>query len=106
MKDTLKKCLDKRNRMTRSGAAASNLSKCKFFDQVIFLHEKSANKPTQSNLDIVPDFASPLSFHSQFSFSPLSPNTSSCSSDLIVTETCKKLNHSKPPIKKKARFTN
>ena len=63
LKDTLKKCLDKRNRMTRSGAAASNLPKCRLFDQMAFLHEKSANKPTESNVDIVPDFASP-SLHS------------------------------------------
>ena len=84
-KDTLKKYLDKRNRMTRSGAAASNLPKYKFFDQMAFLHEKSANKPTESNVDTVPDFASTSSFHSQCSFSPLS---------------------SKPPIKKKALITN
>ena len=50
MKDVLKKCLDKRNRMTRSGAAAAILPKCQYFDQMAFLHEKSANKPTDSNL--------------------------------------------------------
>ena len=103
LKDTLKKCLDKRNRMTRSGAAASNLPKCKFFDQMAFLYEKSANKLTEYNVEIVPDFASPSSFHSQLSFSKLSPSTSSCSSDLILTETHKRLNNSKPPIKKKAQ---
>eukprot|EP00112_Aurelia_sp_Birch-Aquarium-sp1_P001807 Seg1197.1 transcript_id=Seg1197.1/GoldUCD/mRNA.D3Y31 product="hypothetical protein" protein_id=Seg1197.1/GoldUCD/D3Y31 len=36
--------------MTRSGAAAATLPKCKYFEQMAFLHEKSANKPTQSNL--------------------------------------------------------
>ena len=40
LKDTLKKCLDKRNRMTRSGAAASNLPKSKFFDQMAFFMKK------------------------------------------------------------------
>ena len=50
LNDTLKKCFDKRNRMTRSGAAAATLRKCKFFDQMAFLLEKGANKPTESNL--------------------------------------------------------
>ena len=36
--------------MTRSGAAAATLPKCKYFEQMAFLHEKSANKPTHSNL--------------------------------------------------------
>ena len=105
LKDTLKKCLDKRNRMTRSGAAASNLPKCRFFDQMAFLHEKSANKPTESNVDIVPDFASP-SFHSQHSISPLSPSVSSCSSELILTENRKRLSCTRPSIPKKARIKN
>ena len=38
--------------MTRFGAAASTLPKCKFFEQMAFLHEKSANKATESNVDI------------------------------------------------------
>jgi len=61
MKDVLKKCLDKRNRMTRSGAAGSTLPKCQYFDQMAFLHEKSANKPTESNLTLAtsPDIMSP-----------------------------------------------
>ena len=50
LKDSLKKCLDKRQRMTRSGAAASSLPKCKYFEQMKFLYEKTANKPTDSNL--------------------------------------------------------
>ena len=91
--------------MTRSGAAASNLPKCKFFDQIAFLYEKSANKPTELNVEIVPDFALLSSLHSQCSFLPLSPSTSSCSSDLILTKTRKILNHSKRPIKKKSRVT-
>ncbi|XP_047146243.1 uncharacterized protein LOC124819091 [Hydra vulgaris] len=106
LKDTLRKCLDKRNRMTRSGAAASNLPKCKFFDQMTFLHEKSANKPTESNVDIVPDVASPSSFHSQCSFTKSSPSTSSFSSELILTENRKRLSHTRSPIQKKARIKN
>ena len=52
LKDALKKCLDKRNQTTRSGAAASTLPKCKFFEQMAFLHEKIANKATESNVGI------------------------------------------------------
>jgi len=50
LKDVLKKCLDKRKRLTKSGAAALTLPKCQYFDQMAFLHEKSVNKQTESNL--------------------------------------------------------
>ena len=50
LKDNLKKCLDKRQQMTKSGAAALSLPKCKYFDQMQFLHEKTANQPTVSNV--------------------------------------------------------
>ena len=46
----LKKCLDKCNRMPRSCAAAVNLPKCQYFDQMVFLNEKSVNKVTEANL--------------------------------------------------------
>ena len=36
--------------MTRSGAAASSLPKCKYFEQMRFLHENTANRPTESNM--------------------------------------------------------
>ena len=36
--------------MTRSGAAASSLPQCKYFHQMKFLHEKTANQPTESNI--------------------------------------------------------
>ena len=36
--------------MTRSGAAASSLPQCKYFHQMKFLHEKTANHPTESNI--------------------------------------------------------
>ena len=38
--------------MTRSGAPASTLSTCKYFHVMEFLHERSANKPTESNVDL------------------------------------------------------
>ena len=50
LKDNLKKCLGKRQQMTRSGAPASVLPQCKFFEQMRFLQEKTANKPTESNI--------------------------------------------------------
>ena len=36
--------------MTRSGAAASSLPKCKYFEQMRFLQEKTANRPTESSI--------------------------------------------------------
>ena len=36
--------------MTRSGAPASVLPQCKIFEQMRFLHDKTANKPTESNI--------------------------------------------------------
>ena len=51
LKDTLKKCLNKRNELTKSGAVASKLPKCNFFEQMAFLHEKTGNKPMQSNVN-------------------------------------------------------
>ena len=53
----LKKCLDKRNRMTRSGVAAVNLPKCQYFDQMAFLHEKSVNKVTETKLSQTSPFS-------------------------------------------------
>lgn len=50
LKDNLKRCIDKRRNMTRSGAAASALPKCKFFDVMMFLHDRVSNKPSESNL--------------------------------------------------------
>ena len=45
--------------MTKSGAAASSLPKCKFFDEMTFLHEKSCNRPRESNLQLQSTFISP-----------------------------------------------
>ena len=59
MKDNLKKCLDRRRALTRSGAGAISLPKCKCIDQVVFLHEKSSNKPTDSNLKLTTELTNP-----------------------------------------------
>ena len=45
--------------ITKSGAAASSLPKCKFFDEMAFLHEKSCNRPRESNLQLQSTFISP-----------------------------------------------
>ena len=36
---------------SKSEAAASKLPKCKFLEQMAFLHEKTGNKPMQSNIN-------------------------------------------------------
>ena len=46
----MKKCINKRNQMQKSGAAAETLPKCQYFEQMPFLYWKKANKPTVSNL--------------------------------------------------------
>ena len=38
--------------MTRSGAAAACLPVCTYFEVMRFLHEKTSNLPTHSNVDI------------------------------------------------------
>ena len=50
LKDSLKKCLDKRKAMSRSGAAASTLPTCKYFEIMRFLHNKTSNLETHSNI--------------------------------------------------------
>eukprot|EP00112_Aurelia_sp_Birch-Aquarium-sp1_P016882 Seg3862.4 transcript_id=Seg3862.4/GoldUCD/mRNA.D3Y31 product="hypothetical protein" protein_id=Seg3862.4/GoldUCD/D3Y31 len=50
LKDNLKRCLDRRRALTRSGAAYSTLPTCKYFDLMAFLHERTENKPTDSNI--------------------------------------------------------
>ena len=52
LKDSLKKCLDKRTTLSRSGAAASTLSMCKYFEVMRFLHEKTSNLETHSNVEL------------------------------------------------------
>ena len=47
----MSKFLKKRELQTRSGAAATSLKKCKFFDQMLFLRDTLANRKTESNLE-------------------------------------------------------
>jgi hypothetical protein len=52
LKDNLKKCMDRREKATKSGAPHSKLPQCKYFSQLLFLTDKTANKPTVSNVSI------------------------------------------------------
>ena len=52
LKDNLKKCLDRRSKMQKSGAPASSLPKCNYFHQMSFLHDKTRNRPSESNMSI------------------------------------------------------
>jgi hypothetical protein len=53
LRDNLKRCLDRQARATKLGAAASKLSMCKYYNELAFLCDKTANKPTQSNVNII-----------------------------------------------------
>ena len=82
LRDMLKTCLDRRNQLSRSGAPARELPKCQLFDQMAFLCEMSANKPTESKLPLLIDpLGSPFSEDSVIT--PPSPS----SIDEVITET-------------------
>ena len=100
LKGMLKKCLDKRNRMTRSGAAAVNLPKCKYFDQMAFLHGKSANKVTKTNLSQPSTFFTEVfTEENQCSLlsSPCSSNSSNFDISKINTKSKKRRTDSMQP---------
>ena len=48
----MKRCIDKRSRLTRSGAAGHTLPKCKYFDSLLFLYDKISNRETTSNVTL------------------------------------------------------
>ena len=52
LKENFKRCIDKRARLTKSGAPAHALPKCKYFDQLMFVHDKVKNRETESNVVI------------------------------------------------------
>ena len=45
--------------MTKSDAAAISLRKYKYFDEMAFLHKKSCNRSSESNLQLQSTFISP-----------------------------------------------
>lgn len=87
----MKRCLDRRKALTRSGAAYTTLPTCKYFNLMKFLHEKTENKATDSNIvhpDVIDNSLSTHTNHQSFISS--SPNLinavapsppSACSSD-------------------------
>ncbi len=81
LKDNYKKCLDRQNRASKSGSAASKVSKCKYYDQLTFLFDKTANLPTESNIAIptipllMQDADSPRSIEETQESTPLTPLT-------------------------------
>jgi len=52
LKDNFSKFLKKRDLMTRSGAAAERLPKCKLFQELMFIRDTVANRPSISNINI------------------------------------------------------
>ena len=82
LKDSLKKCLDKRRALSRSGAAASTLPMCKYFEVMRFLHEKTSNLETHSNVELEIQAVSNNSFDLSSSLQSQDPiqSPSSCSS--------------------------
>lgn len=67
--------------MTRSGAAAGKLPKCKLFDQLVFIRDTVANRPTISNINIEEAMSSNSSLETTPSESP------SCSSPVSAVNT-------------------
>ena len=51
LKGNLKKCLDRRENMTKSGVAATSLPTCNYFNQMLYLIKGVGNQPTESNLE-------------------------------------------------------
>lgn len=82
LKDSLKKCLDKRRALSKSGAAASALPICKYFEAMRFLHDKTSNLETHSNVDLEIQPVSNNSFDlsSSLQYQDPIPSPSSCSS--------------------------
>jgi hypothetical protein len=100
LKDNLKKCLDRRSKAFKSGAAASKLPTCKYFDQLSFLHCKVSNKHTESNLTQAIEVED-----TQLTDNPASAVTTqslACSNSTTATSTLTKGSSSSAPGKNKA----
>ena len=98
LRDNLKRCMVKRAALTKSGAAAHLLPKCKFFNQLQFVQEKITNKETVSNFNIAESVVP----------SPASVSVSSEASDPPENNSFS-LNSPEPPTKKRntnKRFNN
>lgn len=77
--------------MTRSGAAASSLPKCRYFDQMTFLHGKTANKPKESNVQLLRQQRTPTTttpIQSPPTTEIPSPPTASTETNTIQADSC------------------
>ena len=54
LRENYRKCLTKREKATRSGAAAKKLPTCNFFAELSFLRDTLLNQRTESNLSQPP----------------------------------------------------
>ena len=52
LRDNYRRCNDRREKATRSGAAASTFPVCKFFKNLQFLKDTVSAKDTETNLDL------------------------------------------------------
>ena len=50
LQENYRKCLKKRELKTRSGAGSSKLPTCNFYNELHFLSDSLANKPSESNI--------------------------------------------------------
>ena len=48
----MRKCLKKRRELTKSGAGATKLPNCKFYNELLFLKDVLLNRQTESNITI------------------------------------------------------
>lgn len=47
--------MDRQSRAMKSGAAATKVPKCKFYNELAFLTDKTANRPTETNINTSKD---------------------------------------------------
>ena len=85
LKDNLKKCMDRREKATKSGAPQSKLPQCKYFTQLLSLTDKTVNKPTESNVSIIISEGEDLIEESPLE---LQPTTSTPSKTQSVSQSC------------------
>ena len=103
LKDSLKKCLDKRKAMTRSGAAAGTLPMCKYFELMCFLHEKTSNLPTSSNVEIdIPEHSLIESVETEIN-TPQEEIPSATNNIPLPLSTCSTPVNGGPPLKRTRR---
>lgn len=80
MRDNYRRCLRKREKITRSGAGVKKLPTCDFFHELSFLSDVMSTQQTDSNL------STPSPPPAVFDvFQPSTSSPSSCTEDLTST---------------------